>query len=79
MIEAIRFRAAEAGVILQVQARERSEYDSYRQSAPKWRDATVEDLLDVAKFTRQAEDDRISGLQQMVNELYRRAMQEQPT
>lgn len=55
-IEAIRFRAAEAGVILQVLERTeapRSAY--YSDSVAIWRDAKVEDLLEVARFTTNAQ------------------------
>lgn len=56
-VEAIRFRADQAGVILQVLEREEG---PYYDRAPKWRDAKVEDLLEVARYTRKwADADRI--------------------
>lgn len=68
-IEAIRFRASEVGVILQVLERTNSPYYSERDS--KWRDAKVEDLLEVARYTRahDALDGLISGLQSTVSGL----------
>jgi hypothetical protein len=69
-ITAIRFRAAEAGVILQVlETKERGLYES-RDSA-EWRDAKVEDLLEVARYTRayDALDGLISGLQNSVSSM----------
>lgn len=51
-IEAIRFRASEQGVILQVQERKERIGHAYQYELPgEWRDAKVEDLLDVARFT----------------------------
>ena len=49
-ITAIRFRATAEGLcVLQVQEHESGSSYNYR-SEPKWRDAKVEDLLDVSRF-----------------------------
>lgn len=49
MINDIRFRAEDGRVVLQVNAHETT-YPAYHgsNSAAKWRDASMEDLLDVA-------------------------------
>lgn len=49
-IEAIRFRAEGALIALQVKERKERVHYSY-DSGAEWRDATVEDLLAVARFT----------------------------
>lgn len=53
-IDSIRFRAEGVTVVLQVKAY-RESYGLYNghADAPKWRDATVEDLLDVADCLRR--------------------------
>lgn len=68
-IEAIRFRAGEAGVILQVL--ETRNNTAYYGERGEWRDAKVEDLLEVARYTRSydALDNLISGLQNQVSGL----------
>jgi K+-sensing histidine kinase KdpD len=66
-IDAIRYRAEGAMVVLQVlESFERSQYE-YRDKT-EWRDATVEDLLQVARYTRahDALDRDISSLRAMV-------------
>lgn len=68
-IEAIRFRAGEAGVILQVL--ESRKDTTYYHERGEWRDAKVEDLLEVARYTLSydALDNLISGLQNSVSSL----------
>lgn len=65
-IQAIRFRVEGEHVVLQVQdpPAPRRQYH-YEDEPPKWRDAKVEDLLEVAAFTRayDALDKIISGFQ----------------
>ena len=47
-INDIRFRAEGAFMVLQVNVSERDDYFSHGRTTSKWRDATVEDMLDVA-------------------------------
>jgi hypothetical protein len=49
-IDAIRFRATADAVVLQVLESREGRYDYERKG--EWRDAKVEDLLEVARYTR---------------------------
>jgi hypothetical protein len=71
-IDAIRFRAAaENAVILQVLESMAPDRYSYGDSRGEWRDAKVEDLLEVARYTRayDALDKSIDSLMGTVSHL----------
>ena len=68
MIEAIRFRAEGALMVLQVLYRKTGNY--YDREA-EWRDASVEDMLNAAAFMRTDVDrlyDRVSALESAARE-----------
>lgn len=56
MIEAIRFRAEGTLLVLQVCESEKIYQMSAYSNEPRWRDANIEDLLQVARFTRDNRD-----------------------
>ena len=66
-ITAIRFRSHENLLVLQVSEYENSDY-GYNRSIEKWRDATVEDMLEVAPFMPDLTllSTRLNGLSQQI-------------
>jgi uncharacterized protein YeeX (DUF496 family) len=61
MINAIRFRTQENLVVLQVRSTVSPSYSSYTKDEV-WRDAKVEDLLEVAAFCKSDFESRLDNL-----------------
>lgn len=68
MITNIRFRAEGDKVILQVEYQEPRRYEPYNFDSV-WRDAKVEDILDVSKFCRTDIVSDIERINQRINDM----------
>ena len=68
MITGIRFRAEGEKVVLQVESQEPRRYAPY-ESYAAWRDATVEDLLEVSTFCRTELSSQVERINQRLNDM----------
>lgn len=68
MITGIRFRADGEKVVLQVEYREPRRYTPY-ESDSVWRDAKVEDLLEVSTFCRTELSSQVEHINQRLNDM----------